>query len=1142
MRRVLLTCLILAVGPVRSFGQNPDFHWDFSSLDFAGNLEGVSPASLHGSPAIVASGPMTPEFPRFPVGNVALELDGTSWLAVDDPGDASPFDFAMGDVISVEVWVRIQSIREGQQVYMIGKGRTNNPDMPRDNQNWGFRLRGMAGSARPSFLFRSADVPAVTDANGNVTIEGKAGELHRWNANHGPEPDGQWHHLAFSFHFGSKSGPVAWVDGQPTDGAWDLGGKTFSNPPLVDNDQIWVGSSLGGSPDNSFRGCIDELSLFRRMLTDEEIQSRWQTTRKSVSLPEIADADLPNGAVLLDVREFARLGDPWNRSRTRITMQWQQPVAAITALPRKYADGGLIADRTNPSILRMRCRFNSPEVTTQFLIRGRSGAQLRIDGQKVAALVQAEYASDGHQEVPIPPEPLYEFMHPVPTGDQEAVVPVTLTAGTHLVEFEALIGGKNMRVEASETLVAMGSPERGFELLSPTDASYGLNERAWQHFAEEQRQFVAALEQQERLAQGQQAADYWDRRHDIARELTAATNTALISSDIDQMLLRGLASQSLTELPVVDDMTFLRRLTLNTIGVIPSRHEIAWFLEQPTATRRSLAIDRFLDDLRWADHWVAYWQDVLAENPGILKPELNNSGPFRWWIYESFLDNKATDRFATELVMMKGSQLGGGPAGFAMASQNDVPFADRALVLSTAFNARDMKCARCHDSPNSDVTQQQLFELAAMLDRSSISIPATSSVPKGPNGERSKLITVSIEPGTRVAPVWPFPFAAGQAASLLNSEEVSSEAGSFGHGHARSEAGSFGHESALLLLNPEDSREQAALHLTHPTQSAFAEVMVNRLWERLFGQGLMPGSDNWFESESAHRALLESLARQHIADGYDLKQTARLILNTQAWQRQAAPSDAPVAKYFGATTVRRMSAEQLLDSLYAAVGKSFDAEMLTLDPEGRRPDDTFLNLGVPRRAWQFCSLSNERDRPALALPVTQSLVDLLAVFGWRESRPNSASARDDQATVLQPLTLANGNAGHRLVQLSEGAVTTDLALTSQQPAELANALFMQILSREPSANEQELFADELTSGFVDRVIPGVEPPSQPVIRRNAVSWSNHLNKEATRIKQESEESARLGDPPTRRLTESWRTQAEDVIWVLLNSPEFAFVP
>ncbi len=1129
MRRVLLTCLIVAACPVRTVGQNPDFHWDFSAPDFASSLGGVSSVSVHGSPAFVTSGPMTPEFPHFPSGNAALKLDGRSWLSIDDPGNASPFDFASGDVISLEAWVRPESIREGQQVYILGKGRTNNSLMSKDNQNWGFRLRGMSGIARPSFLFRSADVPAMTDPEGKVTTEGKAGELHRWNADLGIEPDGLWHHIAISFRFGDKAAPVAWVDGQSTDGTWDLGGKTSFASPYIDNDQVWIGSSLGGNADNCFHGSIDEISLFRRVLTDAEIQSRWQTTRTSHSQPEIADSDLPAGSVLFDVREFARLSDPWNRDRTRITMHWQQPVAAITALPRKYADGGLIEDRTNPSILRMRCRFSSPEVTTQFLIRARSAARLKIDGQEVATLVQAEYASDGHQEVPVPPEPLYEYMHPVPAGDQEALVPVTLTAGIHLVEFEALIGGKNMRVEASETLVATGSTERGFELLSPSDASYGLNERDWQHFAEEQRRFVSELEQQERSVRGQATTAFWNQRHNIARELTGTTITALGSSDVDQILLRGLENQSLAPMPVVDDMTFLRRLTLNTVGVIPSRDEITWFLERSTETRRRLAINRFLADSRWADHWVAYWQDVLAENPGILKPELNNSGPFRWWIHESFVDNKPTDRFATELVMMKGSRLGGGPAGFAMASQNDVPLADRALVLSAAFNARDMKCARCHDSPNSDVTQQQLFEFAAMLGRSSIRIPATSSVPKGPNGERSDLIRVSVEPGTSIAPAWPFASAVGQAASLRDFPDMGTE------------TGSFGHESALLQ-NPHDSREQAALHLTHPTQSVFAQVMVNRLWERLFGQGLMSGTDNLPETESTHRELLEALARQHIADGYDLKKTAALVLNTQAWQRQAAPADAPLAKLFGATTMRRMTAEQLLDSLYAAVGKSFDAEMLTLDPEGRRPDDTFLNLGVPRRAWQFCSLSNERDRPALALPVTQSLVDLLAVFGWRESRPNSVSSRDDQATVLQPLTLANGNAGHRLIQLSDGAATTDLALTSQQPGELVAALFRQILSREPSAVEQSLFAEELTPGFTDRVVPGIEPPSQPAIRRNTVSWSNHLNKEATRIKQELEESARLGDAPTKRLTESWRTQAEDVIWVLLNSPEFAFVP
>jgi hypothetical protein len=346
---------------------------------------------------------------------------------------------------------------------------------------------------------------------------------------------------------------------------------------------------------------------------------------------------------------------------------------------------------------------------------------------------------------------------------------------------------------------------------------------------------------------------------------------------------------------------------------------------------------------------------------------------------------------------------------------------------------------------------------------------------------------------------------------------------------------------STLLRNPADTREQLALHLTHPTQSNFASVMINRLWTRLFGRGLMPDPDDWNGGTSDHAALLERLSAHHMASSYDLRASARLIFNSAAWQRRTAPEDSQLARHFGAQSLRRMTAEQLLDSLYMAAGKSFDAEMLTLDPEGRRPDDSFLNLGSPSRAWHLCSLSNERDRPALALPVAQSLIDLLTVFGWRDSRPFSASTRDDQATVLQPLTLANGNAGHRLVQLSDNTVLTELALTAATPQQFTEQVFRRVLGREPSATELAQFSAELADGFADRVVPGAKP-RPPMAARNSVSWSNHLNAAATRQKHEQEEAARLGDPPTERLIETWRTTAEDVLWVLLNAPEFAFVP
>ena len=77
---------------------------------------------------------------------------------------------------------------------------------------------------------------------------------------------------------------------------------------------------------------------------------------------------------------------------------------------------------------------------------------------------------------------------------------------------------------------------------------------------------------------------------------------------------------------------------------------------------------------------------------------LNNTGPFRWWIHESFLDNKSMDRFVTDLIRMRGNTYVG-PAGFGMATQNDAPMAAKATILGSVFMGVEMTCARCHDAP-----------------------------------------------------------------------------------------------------------------------------------------------------------------------------------------------------------------------------------------------------------------------------------------------------------------------------------------------------------------------------------------------------------------------------------------------------------
>src|SRR5690606_25606825 len=145
----------------------------------------------------------------------------------------------------------------------------------------------------------------------------------------------------------------------------------------------------------------------------------------------------------------------------------------------------------------------------------------------------------------------------------------------------------------------------------------------------------------------------------------------------------------------------------------------------------------------------------LAENPNILKPSLNNSGPFRFWIHEALSDNLPMDRFVTELILMEGGVLAGGPAGFSLAAENDVPMAAKAHILSTAFLGQEMTCARCHDSPYHQSKQRDLFEMAAMLERKPITLPETSSVPMSTFAGRKPLIEITLKPGETVAPAWP---------------------------------------------------------------------------------------------------------------------------------------------------------------------------------------------------------------------------------------------------------------------------------------------------------------------------------------------------------------------------------------------------
>ena len=152
--------------------------------------------------------------------------------------------------------------------------------------------------------------------------------------------------------------------------------------------------------------------------------------------------------------------------------------------------------------------------------------------------------------------------------------------------------------------------------------------------------------------------------------------------------------------------------------------------------------------------------------------------------------------------------------------------------------------------------------------------------------------------------------------------------------------------------------------------------------------------------------------------------------------------------------------------------------------------------------------------------------------------------REVTPNMRQPAILANGSLGVWVTTLSEDHALTALATRPDLSLDqLVNQVFLRVLSRKPTSGERQLYTNLLEEDFEQRIIP--EKNRKPVIRLEPlrhVSWSNHLSAEANRIKIELEKRAREGDPPTVALQTDWRERMEDMLWALMNSPEFIALP
>ncbi len=1065
-------------------------HWSFDGED-------TIALSPNGNAQRNQAGPSPPEFPDFARDNVAANFDGRAFFSVAAPGPNSRFDFHKGESITIEAWVNPRSYASGSFLHIIGKGRTGNPKFMPNNQNYALRLKAPTGAL--SFLFRSA---------------GKNGDWHRWTSKNGVSASDGWHHVAVTYEFGKKNSVRGFIDGEQVKGTWDMGGAT-DKAPVVDDDEVRIGAT--------YDGLIDNVAIHRTALAADQLKSRFRYVAPPLKLIEWDK--LREGTIHVDIFEGLSNKKSWKFRPPRYVESFTTPTFGIVDVPKKYNSRGILVDRTGPFLIRAIGKIELPKGKQRLLVRSRNASRLYMDDRLVAETAFHNISGSAHGKVVELNSNLAPNIRPLRRGDTEKVALVEGDGKIHRFRFEMIVGGQGHRPEFGDTSVSISQPGEEFRLLSGS-VDVPFTDVGWSNYVRQQRQRLAALNGVRRKTAGEPETKYWIDRHALAREIAAKTpaptvpsvsSTAPVNNDIDRFIAARLQDAKLKPFPLTNDLAFLRRLTLDTTGLLPTQAQIEQFTTDDSTKRRARAIDRLLNQPQWADNWVGYWQDVLAENPNLIKASLNNSGPFRWWIHESFLDNKPFDRFATELIRMEGSRYFGGPAGFEMAAQNDVPMAAKAQIVGRAFLGLNMTCARCHDAPFRDFVQKDLFSLAAMLKRSPQVVPATSSIPGGDEAVSSLMVEVTLKPGTKVVPDWAF-------SDLVAKKSLPKK-----------------------LADAGDERETLAALITSPNNQRFANVIVNRVWTRYLGRGFVETVDDWDDDVPTHPKLLAYLSREFVLHNYDLKHIARLILNSHAYQRVARSEkdvDATQPYLFDAPILRRMSAEQIVDSMFQVAGKRFNAGQLCIDIDGSLQfASSALNLGEPDHAWQFASLANERDRPSLALPFAQPFVTVLETFGWRSARQNPITERDDEPTVLQPAVMANSILAQRITRLSDDNVITSMALQDQPLEQLIEQVYLRMLTRRPSTTESELFAELLSDNYQRRMVKNPKPMAkEKPLPRGLVGWSNHLHPRANEIKVELQRAVEKGDPPTNRLDAKWRQRMEDMIWTLMNSPEFVYLP
>jgi hypothetical protein len=359
-----------------------------------------------------------------------------------------------------------------------------------------------------------------------------------------------------------------------------------------------------------------------------------------------------------------------------------------------------------------------------------------------------------------------------------------------------------------------------------------------------------------------------------------------VAARVDALLL-GPSSKEAP--PLADDATFLRRVSLDLTGQLPLPREEEAFVADRDPGKRAKAIDRLLASSAYAVNWGRYWRDVLTYHT----PASGNY--LRWslfdrWLVEQVRTNRPWDDLVRALVTADGVNDEVAPVNY-LTSHFGNPV-EIAATTSRVFLGVQLQCAQCHDAKTEPWKREQFHEFVAFFGRArlvqhkDVTGRGTPYAIEG-RADGQYCMTNKKDP-SRLIPMTP---------RFLTGESVSANAS-------------------------DAERRRALAHLlTSPTNPWFAKAYVNRIWTCLMGWGFYPGLADFGTSiEPRDPKVLDLLAREWVASGYDMRWLFRTLVRTQAYQRHLQPRPQTDAAEPVAVCPSRLRPEQIFEAMVRALG------------------------------------------------------------------------------------------------------------------------------------------------------------------------------------------------------------------------------